>query len=315
MSLKSISQTVGFLLFYSMVVAIGILPFCVLYLISDMLRFLLCKVVKYRWNVITTNLRNSFPEKDEREIKLLARKFYGFLSDYFVETAKLSVIGSKSMMKRMRFCNIELMTHNLRDGRNVSLLLGHYGNWEWISSLPLHLPTDFYGAQVYHPLENPAADRTFLKIRSRFHAICVKMNAIYRTVVRWQREGKPSAVGYIADQSPLITDTHLWVDFLNQDTPVFTGPERISTKLHATVYYLDVKRIKRGYYEVEMKKVSDDAAEEEPFALTREYYSMLETTIRRQPELWLWSHRRWKRTRKDFNLHWGDKADKRLERL
>lgn len=315
MKWNSIGKRLSYLLFYGMILAIGALPFPLLYAFSDFIAFLLRHIVKYRKKVIMTNLRRSFPEKSEDEIKGITSRFYGFLADYFVETCKLSVMKEKTIRKRMVFLNSDSMLQDLKEGRNVSLLLGHFGNWEWVSSLPLHLPTAFYGAQIYHPLENEAADKVFLKIRTRFGAICVKMNSIYRTVLKWKNEGIASAVGYIADQSPMETDTHLWVDFLNQDTPVFTGPERISTKLKAKVYYLSIKRVKRGYYEAEFIPLSDDASKEETFSLTRHYYKLLQQDIQRQPEIWLWSHRRWKRTREDFNRRWGSEASKRLERI
>lgn len=296
--------------------AVGSLPLKVLYGISDFMAFIMGSVVGYRRKVIRKNLSASFPEKTPEELRKTEKDFYGFLCDYFVETLRLGRMNRREILKRMKFEGFDEVNSYLNSGHNVSLLLGHLGNWEWISSIPLHMPEGLKGGQIYHPLENEAADEAFLKLRGRFGAYSIKMRDTLPTIMQWRKEGKPFMIGYIADQSPLFEATHYFADFLNQDTPALTGHERISRMLHATVFFCDVSRPKRGEYLCRFVKVTDDAASLPQFELTSIYYKMLEESIRKNPAIWLWSHNRWKRTRRMFMERYGEEeASKRLKHL
>lgn len=296
--------------------AVGSLPMGVLYALSDALAWLAGSVVGYRRKVIRRNLESSFPDKTRTQLRKIEKDFYRFLADYFVETMRLGRMGRKEILRRMRFENQEEVDRDLAAGKNVSLLLGHYGNWEWISSVPLHLPEGVKGGQLYHPLESAAADEAFLKIRNRFGAYSIKMADTLPTLMAWRREKKPFMIGYIADQVPLWNGVHLFTDFLHHDTPVFTGPERLSRMLHASVYYGEVSRPKRGEYVCRYVKITDDAESLPQFELTRRYFAMLADSIRRTPHLWLWSHNRWKRDRQGFYDYFGpEQADKLLSHL
>lgn len=276
---------------------ISLLPFKLLYLISDFLAWLACDVVHYREKVIEGNLRSSYPEKSEEEVRAIKKEFYRFLTDYFVETVKMGDMSGERMSRHMRFENIEEVSRLLASGKNVTLLLGHYCNWEWVSSLPLHFPPEAACGQIYHVLHNRAADKMFLHLRSRYDATSIPMEETLRQLIRWQREGKASVTGYIADQAPKPNSIHYWLEFLHHDTPVFTGPERISRKLGCAVYYLDMRRDKRGYYTGKFVKISEDAGHEPENRITEEYFRLLEKSIDRAPAYWLWSHKRWKRKR------------------
>lgn len=293
----------------------GRLPLAVLYPLSDVLSFLAGSVSGYRRKVILSNLRESFPEKDNRQIKTICRNFYRFLTDYFVETLHLAHMSKKEIEHRMTFEGIDQAASALASGRNVSLLLGHYGNWEWISSIPLHIHEKARFGQIYHPLENKSIDRFFLKLRQRFGACSIPMVETLSTLRKWRSEGYPSITGYIADQAPGFNGIHLWLDFLNHDTPVYTGPERLSRMLDAEVYYLDITRPRRGFYNARFVLISDNPAGMDRFGITRRYFELLEQTICRTPELWLWSHRRWKRTRQQFEQYYGQDAQRQLNRL
>lgn len=296
--------------------AIGSLPLKVLYGFSGVVAWLASDVIGYRRKVIRKNLTSSFPEKSERELRTIEKNFYRFLADYFVETMKLGRMSRSQILHHMRFENQEEVNREFENGKNVSLLLGHYGNWEWISSIPLHLPEGIKGGQLYHPLESKAADEAFLKIRNRFGAYSIKMADTLPTLMAWRRETKPFIIGYIADQVPLWNGVHLFTDFLHHDTPVFTGPERLSRMLHAAVYYCDISRPERGQYVCRYVKMTDDAATLPQFELTRRYFNMLAATIEKNPSLWLWSHNRWKRDRKGFFEYFGnEEAEKRLSHL
>lgn len=294
---------------------IALLPLRALYVLSDFVAWLAYGVIGYRRRVVADNLRSSFPEKSEKEIKAIAKGFYHFLADYFVETVKLSGMSRRQILRRMRFEGIEEVNAAFAKGKSIVLLLGHYGNWEWISSLPLHFPKDVASCQIYHELENADADRAFLRLRSRFGARNVRMEDTFRVLYGYKRDGMRSVTGFIADQAPGLNNTHLWVDFLNHDTPVFTGAESMGRRLGAAAFYCDVFRPKRGEYLCRMIPMSADCSKEEEFALTRDYFRLLEQTIRRRPELWLWSHRRWKRTRADFIRQYGAEGERRLRHL
>ena len=301
-------------LLLSIFVLLSLFPLRLLYCISDALAWLLHSVVRYRRKVVDANLRSSFPDKTDAEIRLITRRFYRFLSDYFMETVKLTTMGRRQMSRRMRFEGLEEADKAMAAGHDVTLYLGHYCNWEWVSSLPAHFSAEAVGGQIYHPLENRASDRLFLRIRSRWGAVSIRLHETLKVITRWHREGTVSMVGYIADQVPGYNGIHCWVDFLNHDTPVYSGPERIARMQHSQVYYLDIRRPRRGYYIGKFIKMADDAAECEKFTLTKEYFRLLEESIRRQPQYWLWSHRRWKRTRAAFMARFPD-ADERLRRL
>lgn len=275
---------------------LGALPWPVLRGLSSGLAWLARSVVRYRIKVCTDNISSSFPEMTPAEVKKTVRGFYQFLADYFFETLKLGTMSAEEMRERMRFENIEELNDDLRSGRNVSIFLGHFCNWEWVSTMPLwlDLSTGAVPCQIYHPLSNVAADLVFGKLRTRFGATNLPMSTSAKTLLEMQAKGVPSVTGYIADQTPTRRSIHHWLPFLNHDTPVFTGGEKISRKLHATAYYLDMTRTGRGRYVGKFVKISDDVASEAPNAVTERYFAMLEESIRRQPSLWLWTHRRWR---------------------
>lgn len=280
--------------------AVGLLPLRVLYGLSDTVAFLAGRIVGYRRKVIRKNLTLSFPDKDLKDLRKIERDFYRFLGDYFVETLKLGRMSEDNIKSRMRFENEEEVRHYLDAGRNVTLYLGHYCNWEWMSSIPLHFDKELHMGQIYHPLESKAADEAFLKIRGHCGATSIKMADTLPTLMKWRREGKPFMVGFIADQVPLFEGMHYFADFLHQETPTFTGPERLSRMFDSVVFYCDIRRDKRGYYTCRYVKMTDNPKSLPQFKLTQKYYDMLAESIDRQPALWLWSHNRWKRTKTDF---------------
>ena len=288
---------------------ISLLPLWVFYRLSDGLYYLVYHVVRYRRRVVYANLRSSFPEKSEAEIERIAKDFYSFFCDYIVETLKLFSMGEKNIRKRMKFEGLDQVKKDFANGRSVSVYLGHYCNWEWISSLGLHL--DEQCGQIYHPLENATLDRLFLYMRGRFKAQSIKMDDTFLTILKWKKEGRKNIVGYIADQVPGYNNIHYWADFLHHDTPVFTGAERISKIMDTAVYYIDVERPRRGYYVARFIKIADSLNEHPVFFATEQYFRLLEQNIQRAPQYWLWSHKRWKRTREEFNRMFTEEERKK----
>lgn len=303
--MKNLTYYLSFALWF----IISLLPLWVFYRLSDGLYYLVYHVVRYRRRVVYANLRSSFPEKSEAEIERIAKNFYSFFCDYIVETLKLFSMGEKNMRKRMKFEGLDQVKEDFANGRSVSVYLGHYCNWEWISSLGLHL--DEQCGQIYHPLENATLDRLFLYMRGRFKAQSIKMDDTFLTILKWKKEGRKNIVGYIADQVPGYNNIHYWADFLHHDTPVFTGAERISKIMDTAVYYIDVERPRRGYYVARFIKIADSLNEHPVFFATEQYFRLLEQNIQRAPQYWLWSHKRWKRTREEFNRMFTEEERKK----
>lgn len=279
----------------------SLLPMRVHYINSDILFWLLYGVFKYRRKVVWKNLTESFPEKSEEELRKIERGFYRFFCDYMVEAVKMMTISREEMKRRMVFKGVDQLDKAVENGQSVVLYLGHYCNWEWVTWLPLWVTPKVQCGQIYHPLENKDFDRLFLRSRERMGSLCIAMQDTLREVMRYKKENQPTIIGYISDQKPFWTSIHHWVDFLNHDTPVLTGTERIARKMHQAVFYVDMHRVRRGYYEAEFKLMSLEPQNLKEFELTDMYFSLLEKSIRRAPEFWLWSHDRWKRTREEFN--------------
>ena len=249
---------VGYYIGYAIWYTLSLLPLRVLYVLSDLLYLLVSRIVRYRHRVIWNNLKTSFPEKTDQEIRRIEHDFYHYFCDYLFETIKLMTISERQMRQRMTFTNIDQINQVLSSGQSCALYLGHVGNWEWITSMPLWTAPNVQLAQIYHPLENAAADKLFLKVRERLGAKCIAMNDTLREVVRYRREGRTICVGYISDQKPHWVNIHHWVDFLNHDTPVLTGTERIVRSTGHAVFYADVTRKRRGYYNCDLQLITTD---------------------------------------------------------
>lgn len=280
---------------------LSLLPMKVHYLLSDLLFWVLYGLLGYRKKVIEKNLKASFPEKSEEELKRIERGFYHFFCDYIAESVKLMTIRRENLRRRMVFKGAELVDEVIESGQSCAVFLGHLCNWEWVTSLPLWVMPKAQCGQIYHPIENKDFDRLFLRSRQRMGAVCIPMADTLRKIIEFKKAGQPVVIGYISDQVPFWTNIHHWVDFLHHDTPVLTGMERIARKVNHAVFFLDVRRVRRGYYEAEFKLITREPQKMGEYEITDIYYRMLEQSIRRAPEFWLWSHNRWKRTREEFN--------------
>lgn len=271
------------------------LPLWWLYRLSDLVFPLLYYVIRYRRKVVRLNLTRSFPERRPAEIKRIERRFFRFFCDYVVETIKFMTISPEEMRCRFTLKGIEQMDSELDSRPFCFLMLGHYANWEWISSIVLW--SRHHCAQLYTPLHNKAFDTVFYEMRSRFGGENISKYNALRRILTLKREGVPTHIGFIADQSPRPNSIHDWMQFLNQDTPLFTGAERIGKKVGAAAYFVHVTRPRRGYYECTLERITSDMREYSDYQLTEVYMKMLEREICAAPHLWLWSHRRWKYTR------------------
>lgn len=276
----------------------ALLPLKILYILSDILFFPMFYIVRYRRKLVYQNMKDSFPEKSEKEIRRMEKAFYHHFCDYIVETIKLLHISDKETRKRVKFHNTEALQEIVDNGGSCLMLLGHYGNWEFVPSVTLWMRKgSVIFAQIYRPLKNKWFDRFFLKLRGRYHSECIAKQDTLRSILRYKSSGRSSITGFMADQTPSPANIHHWVNFLNHDTPVFTGVEKIAHKVGFSVFYFDVEKIKRGYYSVTIREISKNPKETEEFEITNKYMEMMETTILRAPEYWLWTHNRWKHKR------------------
>lgn len=298
-------------LLYGITYLHALLPFSLLYLLSDFLFFMVYHVVRYRRKLVRKNLKNAFPEKSDKSLIKLEKKFYHHLCDYYVETIKTLRISDEDIHKRMRFVNPELINRLTDQGKSCILSLGHYGNWEWVPAIVTYFRPGVEQGLVYKRLHSAAFDRLFLKIRSRFNSLPFEMRSVFRQMIRLQDEGKIMVVGFLNDQRPSPRQEKYWTTFLNQDTPVQTGMEKIAHRLGCSVIYLDIEKVKRGYYRGKFFVISPDAAEEEPNVITERYMRKLEETVLREPSLYLWSHNRWKFRKADLSYSVNEKKGHR----
>ena len=270
------------------------LPLRVLHGIATGLYFMMAHVIRYRRKVVMSNLRRAFPDKDDRELRRICMGFYRNLADITAETVKLLTISDKEVLRRCRFSEEghKKMMQYYSEGQSFIGVLGHIGNWEWVPPMvSLHLP--FPVVPVYRPMKDKVIDRLLLKIRGRYaHELVSKKNT-GRLMVRYRKLGKPYIMGLIADQTPNPEHAY-WTRFLEQDTPFFSGPEKLAISFKMPVFFVALRREKRGHYYLHTELLSEKPWELEEGVLLQMFVERLEAEIQRQPAHWLWSHRRWK---------------------
>jgi len=286
-------RTVGFYIFYSINWIITLLPLRILYFFSDILYILLCYVVSYRKKVVIENLRNSFPEKSPEELKLVTRKFYRHFADLLIETLKLTHLSNKELMKRMAFRNPDLIERLYDSGRDVAVVHSHFNNWEWLTAcFPLY--TRYKAVGVYKPVKNKSFERFLNNLRSRNNACLIAMKHIVREIVENQNKNIRTLYGFISDQTPVKSQIKYYTSFLNQETPVFLGLEKIAKKYDMSVVFMNVRKVRRGYYEFTIELLHEYTATLPEYEVTDKHVRRLEELIRENPEFWIWTHRRWK---------------------
>lgn len=302
----SATQKILFYFLYSFLYIISLIPFRVIYIFSDLLYFIAYHIVRYRRKLVRKNLTESFPQKSEKEIIEIERKFYHWLCDYFYETIKLASISKEEMRRRVKYTNLEVLQDLLDKGHSIAFYLGHYCNWEYVTSLGLYVPESCIAEQVYHPLENKVMDALMLKVRSRMGSESVAMSNIMRNIIASRNAEQKIIVGFISDQIPIYPNTHYWTDFLNHEkTLVITGTERLAKSAGLACLYMDISRPRRGYYEISFVPMTENSKDYPDFEITEMYIRLFEKTILKNPQYWLWTHNRWKRTYKGF-MEWSD---------
>lgn len=274
--------------------ALARLPFCVLYAVADGVAFLLYHVIRYRRKVVFMNLRNSFPEYTAKQHVKIAKQFYKQLAYVVVETIKLLHISNEEIMRRVEFINTEIIDKATANGQSTLLYLGHYGNWEWMQAISLYINAANHLGEVYRPAHSTLLGDITNTLRSRF-----SMNQLLpekqaaRTMLQWHKQGESFIIGLISDQRPHLEDPSHTMTFLNQETGFITGGELIGRHTEAQCVYLHLERPSRGHYRITVEPIIPTDFQTK-YPISEQFMKMLEADIRRQPELWLWSHNRWR---------------------
>jgi KDO2-lipid IV(A) lauroyltransferase len=275
------------------IIIIGILPFAILYLFSDLMYFFLYKVFGYRKKVIEANLKLAFPKISKLQMIKLEEKVYKNLTDILVEGIKSFTMIRGQIIKRHRVNNLEILDKYRKEKKSIVAVPAHYANFEW-GSLSASLQTGYNVIAFYKPLGNPWVDKFIRWSRSRYGTTLVSIFETSKAFEKYKDE--PTIYLMAADQSPAKSarDKAYWIDFLGLKTAFLYGPEKHARNNNLDVIYVDIQRVKRGYYELELSVLADNVKELPDGEITRLYAKKLETIIQENPANWLWSHRRWK---------------------
>ena len=288
-------SSLPFLYFFS------ILPWGIIFIVSDFFFLILYYVIGYRRKIVRMNLANSFPEKSAKELKSIEYRFYRYFTDMVFEILKLFKMSPAQKLSR---CKMDAETQSLfkdlyAKGKSAILVMGHYGCWEYCpSGLPLQ--TEFQSYVIYHPLSNPYFDRLMSRMRTSTSCKLYTMTGTLKGMISNRNEVNMTA--FLSDQSPDPKGAY-WTQFLNQDTAVFNGSEKIAQKLRMAVIYGSMERVKMGKYVYHTKLICEDAFTTKPGEITESHLRLLENDIRNAPEYWLWTHRRWKHKRPAGSQH------------
>ena len=267
------------------------LPLGLLYCVADLIYGVLYYIIRYRRDVTVKNLTEAFPEKSRKEIKKIEKEYYHYLADQIAETVKLLHISDEELKRRVELTDIDKVNATLAEGRNAVVLMGHYGNWEWVQEITREFIPEAYMASIYRPLADKVWDDIYCMLRSRWGAHIIARDRVIRVLL--DRKNFPWVCGFIADQRPSKKSDENWVEFLNHKTYFIYGPEDIGKKVNADFFYLEMLKKGRGKYEIVINRLSEEGFEK-PYPIMRAFWHEFEKTIRKYPAYWLWSHKRWK---------------------
>jgi KDO2-lipid IV(A) lauroyltransferase len=287
-------------IFYALNWLLTLLPLRVLYIVSDLMFVVLYYFPSYRRKVVQTNLRNSFPEKTEEDLRYIEKKFYHHLADMFIETLKVTHMSEKQLNKHFKLNNPELLERLHREKRDIIAVLGHYNNWEWLNIFSKQ--TSYKTVSIYKPLHNKSFDAFMNSLRSKFGMVLTPMSSIIREIIKDRKNNVNTISAFLSDQIPVKDDIRYWTNFLNQETPVYLGAEKIASKYDMALVFFNIQKIKRGYYELNVELLFEHTEGLPEFLITDTHVKRLEDIINQKPEYWIWSHRRWKHKRPVENV-------------
>lgn len=285
-------QLIAYILIYPILWLVSMLPFRLLYGLSDILCFWLYRVFGYRKSIVKGNLRLVFPDKSEKEISDITKKFYSHFCDIILEAIKSLTIKESEIKKRFVYTNIEKIKELETQNRSVLLMCSHYANWEWTVVIQRHIKHKGYA--IYKRLRNKYFDKLVRRIRAKYNAYLVTTKKTISTLTSLKKEGELFAAGFAADQSPKKDKAHYWRNFLGVKAPVITGPEMIAKRLDLPVLFFKIEKVKRGYYEATFHNLIMNPRDYKNYEITDLYIDFIEKQIYEKPEFYLWTHKRWK---------------------
>lgn len=285
-------QALSYYLFSAFMGIIYLLPMRVLYFFSDILYLITFYLIRYRRAVVQANLRNSFPELSQSERQRIEKAFYRHLADNVIEVTAMVRLNTAALARRYRIVNPEIIEQCASQGRNLILAGGHYGNWDWICHIGAY--SKYRSFALYKPLKDKRFDKQLRRSRSRYGMQLEPPVSFLKAIRSGHDDQRPVLLYAVADQSPMRNQIEYRTTFLNQDTPMWGAIERFARLLEAKVYFVAARKVKRGYYELSMTLLTDAPSQAPKNSINTAYDKALEAEILRRPELWLWSHRRWK---------------------
>ena len=285
-------QLIAFILIYPLLWVVSILPFRILYAVSDLLYVFIYYFIGYRKKVVQDNLKLVFPEKSEDDLVEITKKFYRHLCDMFVESIKSMNISLDSMKARYKFNNLDIIKNFEKQNKNIVLMCAHYGSWEWIFILQTYTTHRSYA--IYKRLQNTYFDRLVKSIRARYNSYLITTKETFTVLEAAKKNGVLFMGGFASDQSPKIDKARYWADFMGINVPVHTGAEALAKKLDMPVVFFSVKRIKRGYYEATFQTLAEKPKSFNDYEITDRFLKLVEAQINEAPEYYLWTHKRWK---------------------
>lgn len=288
-------KAIIFYIFYAFAWLLALLPMRVLYVVSDIIFLFVCYFPGYRKKTVRTNLQNSFPEKSEIERRSIERKFYRHLCDFMIEMLALRNLSPEKLRKRCTLSNTELLDRLFAEKRDVIAILAHYNNWEWYNFMPFEIKHKL--VIIYKPLQDKYFDSYINKYRSIHGIKLSSMSNVIRDIIDLRSKKTHFVANIIADQTPAAGDIRYWTTFLNQDTPVYTGAEKIAAKYDMAMVFFHISKTGRGMYNLNVEPLFEHTAGLPLHTITDAHVKHLENIIKEHPEYWLWTHRRWKRKR------------------
>lgn len=285
-------QLLAYIIIYPFLWLISILPFRLLYAVSDVLYLFIYKIFGYRKTTVKANLKLVFPQKSNEEINRITSKFYHHLCDMILESIKSMTISETAMMQRYKFTNLELIHDLEQKQKSIMLMCAHYGSWEWIFILQPQISHKGYA--VYKKLSNKYFDRLVKRIRARYNSYLITTKETYDVLTTTQKNGELTINGFVSDQSPKAHKALHWNTFMGIKVPMYTGAETIAKKFDMAIVFFRVKRVKRGFYETTFETLTETPNEFTDFEITDAFFKRVEEQIKEAPEYYLWTHKRWK---------------------
>lgn len=283
---------IGYYFVYAILWCVSILPFPLLYFLSDCIYFILYKVIGYRKKTVRYNLKLALPHLSDKERLIIEKNFYHHLCDMFLEMAKTLTISEEEMKKRYKFTNIEIVKEYEKKNKSIILMAPHYASWEWVIILGKYI--DYKGLGIYKKLSNPRFDKLVRDMRSKFDAELISTKDTVKVIKKYQSQNKHGVYLFLSDQTPRLRKGLHWETFLGYEVPIHMGAENLARDLDMNVLYLKVSRVKRGFYEAEFIPISDNVTAEPEFEITKRFLKLSEQQILEKPDYYFWTHKRWK---------------------